>query len=139
MYKKLYYCFDENDKSIYGNPRLIEAQDVDAIGFTLQSSDFRGYPEVQIRRVLSDDISNDRWNDDGRPPTVLGSIINPHIEFHERGITLIGIESPNLIVAGLILEPYNTLSNGIRNIRNSRKPDFYNFSNLHSQRIVLTF
>ena len=121
-------------------PRIVAASDVNSEYFTLNKSDFDSYEAIQIRRVInSNNIEKDLWNDDGNPPTVLFTIVNPVIYFRTNCVEIIGFEVPNLMVAGILSEPYDAVIKPISKlvIDKRRYVDIKEMKNVYPQRIIL--
>lgn len=90
-------------------PRIIKAEHVNALGFQIMSSESARIPCISIRRAISRNekvLESDPWNEDGRPPTLLTSILYPFVTFQYHCIEIVGFEDPNMVLAGLCRNPY---------------------------------
>ena len=86
--------------------RILAPKDVNARGFTIWTATLAGWPAVMFCRSGLMNVARDPWNDDGKPPTTLTSILAPTINFSGDMVEFVGMESHNLIYAGLVREPY---------------------------------
>jgi len=136
MFKKIIFHCDEN-----GNPlserRIILADDVNSTCFRLLSTTHRDHPTIQVVRDYKS-AKGDPYNEDGRPPTVMLSIVNPVVRFCETYVEITGFEAPNLTIAGLLHEPYSEEKKPVSwLISRKRYVDLDTMSNLRPQKIIL--
>jgi hypothetical protein len=123
MFKKVYFYCDrlgnplgenkkgENSGCTYfeEKPLVLLAKHCNAKYFSLVSASKRWergeVPALYLQRHYGP-IKKDPYNDDGRPPITMLSIVMPHVTFIGGAIEIIGVEDPNLCWAGWMIPPY---------------------------------
>jgi hypothetical protein len=126
-------------------PFILHAKHCNARHFYLNSAEKRWergtVPAVHLCRSLGP-LSQDPYNEDGRPPTLLLTIAMPHIQFLSGTIEIMGIEDANLCWGGWMVEPYTHNYKPLKGVKYMprKKMDhgyLKNFHQLNRQRIVL--
>lgn len=141
MFKTIRFYFDETG-NFQEPPLILQAKDCNANYFSICDTRMRGYfgevPAVQIRRSLGP-LDEDPYDDNGRPPTVLFSILMPHIQHLDDMVHIEGLEDPNLCWAGLLMPPYTNNYKPLNGV-NYMNPEMKtpNYVQLKRQRIILT-
>ena len=73
------------DGKLLAKPLELKVSDIRGKHFTVYSSTYRGdrheLPAIQIGRSYVR-LSTDPWNEDGRPPSLMTQIINPHSSYY---------------------------------------------------------
>lgn len=105
MFTKLVYHFDCDGKK-REEALILSARDVRSESFCLESATYRSQyfrgdlPCLHIVRRWSKQLKTDPYNEDGRPPTLMGIIVLPHVTMLGKAIEIFGFERPNMCWAG---------------------------------------
>jgi hypothetical protein len=126
-------------------PFELKAEHCNARYFSIMDTIFHesrsNVPALQVRRVLGP-LRRDPYNEDNSPPTVMFTLVLPHIQHMDQRIIVDGLEQPNMSWAGILLPPYTRDYKPLYGVRymtpeQGKASRFRHFEFLYRQRVVL--
>jgi len=122
-FENIHFCFDHEGNVLPENKK-ITIKEVKCKCFQLLSSDLAGNPALQIGAIyFSKDIEKHPWFEVDYPPSVMLTIIFPHVHFLGHLVEITGLEEGNMLYAGMIRPPYYK-ERGVKGV------EYFDFCNL---------
>ena len=137
---RFHYTMEGN---FYSEGQLLLPKHCNSKSFDLTSGEYRvergSRSCIDVRRDYGN-VAKDPYNEDGRPPTVMLSIIDPIVEIFCNQIIVSGLEVPNMCWAGFLREPYQGCPRGRMDYLDGEilnKLRYRKYEQLGRQRIVM--